>query len=87
MGAFVAAPENVFRLLVGGKSLFSSNISTNAKLTGSALSMGANGGVQLYNENTADKFDYLTFFTSGVTWLTGYHLAVRRKGWYIRAAG
>ena len=67
LGAFVAEPEHVFGLLAGGRSLFSSNISTGAKLTGSALSMGANGGVQLYNGNTGEKFDYLTFFTSGVT--------------------
>nr|WP_282563733.1 hemagglutinin repeat-containing protein [Providencia stuartii] len=67
LGAFVAEPENVFGLLAGGKSLLSSNISTGAKLTGSGLSMGANGGVQLYNGNTGDKFDYLSFFSSGVT--------------------
>ncbi|HBC0990268.1 TPA: hypothetical protein IGZ61_005077 [Escherichia coli] len=67
LGAFVAEPENTFGLLAGGKTLFSSNISTGAKLTGSGLSMGANGGVQLYNGNTGDKFDYLNFFTSGVT--------------------
>ncbi|WP_146024221.1 VENN motif pre-toxin domain-containing protein, partial [Providencia stuartii] len=67
LGAFVAESENVFGLLAGGKSLLSSNISTGAKLTGSGLSMGANGGVQLYNGNTGDKFDYLSFFSSGVT--------------------
>ncbi|WP_319927238.1 hemagglutinin repeat-containing protein [Xenorhabdus littoralis] len=70
-GAFVAEPENTFGLMAGGRSLFNSAASGNAKIIGTGLSMGANGAVQVYNGNTGDKFDYLSFFTAGATGWSG----------------
>jgi filamentous hemagglutinin len=66
-GAFIGEPENLFGLMAGGKSLFGTSATAAAKMTGAGLSMGANAGVQIYNGNTGDKFDYLSFFTAGAT--------------------
>ncbi|MBS6210710.1 MAG: VENN motif pre-toxin domain-containing protein, partial [Proteus hauseri] len=45
--------------------------SAEAKLIGTGLSMSANAGVQIYNGNTGDKFDYLSFVLAGFTGWTG----------------
>ncbi|WP_338805235.1 VENN motif pre-toxin domain-containing protein [Xenorhabdus griffiniae] len=71
LGAFIAEPENVFGLFMGGKALLNSNASAKAKVTGTGLSMGANAAVQVGNGNTGDKFDYLSFSLAGFTGWTG----------------
>ena len=70
-GSFIGEPENVFGLYLGGRALFNSAASAEAKLIGTGLSMGANAGVQVYNGNTGDKFDYLSFGLAGFTGWTG----------------
>ncbi|WP_225816603.1 VENN motif pre-toxin domain-containing protein, partial [Photorhabdus antumapuensis] len=67
----VTEPENVFGLMAGGRSLFNSAASGNAKMIGTGLSMGANGAVQVANGNTGDKFDYLSLFLAGATGWSG----------------
>ncbi|WMY74494.1 hemagglutinin repeat-containing protein [Buttiauxella selenatireducens] len=69
--AFIAEPENVWGLAAGGASLFTSSATVGSKLIGAALSYGANAGVQIANGNTGDKFDYLSFFSSGITGAAG----------------
>ncbi|NBM96198.1 VENN motif pre-toxin domain-containing protein, partial [Proteus sp. G2660] len=69
--SFVGEPENVFGLYLGGRALFNSAASAEAKLIGTGLSMGANAGVQVYNDNAGDKFDYLSFGLAGFTGWTG----------------
>ncbi|MBG3079115.1 VENN motif pre-toxin domain-containing protein [Proteus mirabilis] len=69
--SFVGEPENVFGLYLGGRALFNSAASAEAKLIGTGLSMSANAGVQIYNGNTGDKFDYLSFGLAGFTGWTG----------------
>ncbi len=65
--AFIGEPENVWGLVAGAGSLFTSSATIGNKVIGAGLSYGANGGVQLLNGNTGDKFDYLSFATSGFT--------------------
>lgn len=69
--SFVGEPENVFGLYLGGRALFNSAASAEAKLIGTGLSMSANASVQIYNGNTGDKFDYLSFVLAGFTGWTG----------------
>ncbi|MDX5628478.1 hypothetical protein, partial [Brenneria sp. L3-3Z] len=69
--AFIGEPENFWGLVAGGGSLFTSSATTGAKLTSLGLSLGANGGVQALNGNIGDKFDYVSFFTSGFTGIGG----------------
>jgi filamentous hemagglutinin len=69
--AFIGEPENFWGIVAGGGSLFTSSATFGNKLIGAGLSYGANGGVQLLNGNTGDKFDYLSFVTSGITGAAG----------------
>ncbi|WP_269812096.1 VENN motif pre-toxin domain-containing protein [Rahnella victoriana] len=69
--AFIGEPENFWGIVVGGGSLFTSSATFGNKFIGAGLSYGANGGVQILNGNTGDKFDYLSFVTSGITGAAG----------------
>lgn len=53
--------------MAGGGSLFTSSATIGSKLIGAGMGYAANGGVQLMNGNTGDKFDYLNFITAGIT--------------------
>lgn len=69
--AFIGEPENFWGVVAGGRSLFTSSTTVGNKVIGAGMGYAANGGVQLLNGNTGDKFDYLSFITSGVTGAAG----------------
>ncbi|WP_413739800.1 hemagglutinin repeat-containing protein [Sodalis sp. RH14] len=71
LGSFVAEPENVLGLAGTAKSFVASSATTTAKATGAAMSLGANAGVQVLEGKTGEKFDYTSFFTSGVSGTAG----------------
>ncbi|WP_213994206.1 DUF6862 domain-containing protein, partial [Sodalis sp. dw_96] len=71
LGSFVAEPENVLGVAGTAKSTFTKSATLTAKAIGAAMSLGANGGVQVLEGKTGDKFDYASFFTSGVSGTAG----------------
>ncbi|XBS69609.1 hemagglutinin repeat-containing protein [Acerihabitans sp. KWT182] len=71
LGSFVAEPENVLGLAGTAKSAFTKSSTITAKATGAAMSLGASAGVQVLEGKTGDKFDYMSFFTSGLSGIAG----------------
>lgn len=71
LGSFVAEPENVLGLAGTVKSAFTKSATVTAKAIGAAISLGANAGMQIYEGKTGEKFDYASFFTSGVSGTAG----------------
>lgn len=65
--AFIGEPENTWGLVAGAGSVFTSSATIGNKLIGAGIGYAANGGVQLMTGNTGNKFDYVSFATSGVT--------------------
>lgn len=65
--AFIGEPENTWGLVAGTGSVFTSSTTIGNKLIGGGMGYAANGGVQLMTGNTGEKFDSLSFATSGLT--------------------